>query len=94
MTFTSRLRTRADRYRRGRGCLHHGYPSIYRGCHWGACTAGSSFPVQLARLRPGTVTTSWSTSQPGGSSAYDVAYDIWFNQNRHHESDSRTGRNS
>jgi hypothetical protein len=51
-----------------------------RGCHWGACTAGSSFPVQLARLRPGTVTTSWSTSQPGGSSAYDVAYDIWFNQ--------------
>jgi cellulose 1,4-beta-cellobiosidase len=25
------------------------------------------------------VTTSWSTSQPG-TSAYDVAYDIWFNQ--------------
>jgi hypothetical protein len=57
-----------------------GYPSVYKGCHWGACTAGSGFPVQVARLRPGTVTTSWSTSQPGGSSAYDVAYDIWFNQ--------------
>jgi Glycosyl hydrolase family 12 len=26
------------------------------------------------------VTTSWNTSQPGGSAAYDVAYDIWFNQ--------------
>jgi cellulose 1,4-beta-cellobiosidase len=26
------------------------------------------------------VTTSWSTREPGGSSAYDVAYDIWFNQ--------------
>jgi len=25
------------------------------------------------------VTTSWSTTQPAGS-AYDVAYDIWFNQ--------------
>jgi Glycosyl hydrolase family 12/Cellulose binding domain len=35
----------------------------------------------VARLRPGTVTTSWSTSQPGGRSAYDVAYDVWFNQN-------------
>ena len=41
---------------------------------------GSGFPVQVARLRPGTVTTSWSTSQPGGRSAYDVAYDIWFNE--------------
>ena len=26
------------------------------------------------------MTTSWSTTQPGGSSDYDVAYDIWFNQ--------------
>jgi hypothetical protein len=33
-----------------------------------------------ALTRPGTVTSSWNTSQPGGSAAYDVAYDIWFNQ--------------
>jgi cellulose 1,4-beta-cellobiosidase len=26
------------------------------------------------------VTSSWNTSQPGGGNAYDVAYDIWFNQ--------------
>jgi hypothetical protein len=57
-----------------------GYPSIYKGCHWGACTRGSGFPVQVAKLRQGMVTTSWSTRQPGGGSAYDVAYDIWFNQ--------------
>lgn len=57
-----------------------GYPSVYKGCHWGACTSGSGFPVRVARLQPGMVTTSWSTSQAGGSSAYDVAYDIWFNQ--------------
>jgi Glycosyl hydrolase family 12/Cellulose binding domain len=57
-----------------------GYPSVYKGCHWGACSSGSGFPVQVARLRAETVTTSWGTSQPGGSSAYDVAYDIWFNQ--------------
>ncbi len=57
-----------------------GYPAIYRGCHWGACTPGSGLPIQVSKIRAGTVTTSWSTSQPGGSSDYDVAYDIWFNQ--------------
>ena len=56
-----------------------GYPSIYRGCHWGACTTGSGLPIQVSSLAPGTVTTNWSTTQPG-SGAYDVAYDIWFNQ--------------
>ena len=57
-----------------------GYPAIYKGCHWGACTPGSGLPIQVSDIRAGTVTTSWSTSQPGGSSDYDVAYDIWFNQ--------------
>jgi glycosyl hydrolase family 12/cellulose binding protein with CBM2 domain len=59
-----------------------GYPSIYQGCHWGACSAGglSASPVQASAITTGKVTTSWSTSQPGGSSDYDVAYDIWFNQ--------------
>jgi len=57
-----------------------GYPAIYKGCHWGACTPGSGLPVQVSNIHAGTVTTSWSTSQPGGSNAYDVAYDIWFNQ--------------
>ncbi len=58
------------------------YPSIYQGCHWGNCSSGglTAHPVQVAALTPGTVTTSWSTTQPGGSSAYDVAYDIWFSQ--------------
>ena len=56
-----------------------GYPSIYKGCHWGACTTGSGLPIQESSLGAGRVTTSWSTSQPGGSNAYDVAYDIWFN---------------
>jgi Glycosyl hydrolase family 12/Cellulose binding domain len=57
-----------------------GYPSIYKGCHWGACTSGSGLPVQASNVHAGTVTTSWSTTQPGGGSVYDVAYDIWFNQ--------------
>ena len=57
-----------------------GYPSIYKGCHWGACTSASGFPIQVSALHTGQVTSSWSTSQPGGGNAYDVAYDIWFNQ--------------
>ena len=57
-----------------------GYPALYKGCHWGACTPGSGFPIEVSDIRPGTVTTSWSTAQPGGSNDYDVAYDIWFNK--------------
>jgi chitodextrinase len=52
------------------------YPSIYKGCHWGACTTGSNLPIQVSNLA--SATTSWSTTQPG-SGAYDVAYDLWFN---------------
>jgi len=57
-----------------------GYPSVYKGCHWGACTSGSGFPIQVSALHTGAVTSSWATSQPGGGNSYDVAYDIWFNQ--------------
>jgi hypothetical protein len=56
-----------------------GYPAIYKGCHWGDCTSNSGLPIQVGSLTPGKVTTSWTTSQPGGG-AYDVAYDIWYNQ--------------
>src|SRR5580658_10116388 len=58
------------------------YPSIYQGCHWGNCISGglTSTPIQVADLAAGRVTTNWSTTQPGGSSDYNVAYDIWFNQ--------------
>jgi len=57
-----------------------GYPAIYRGCHWGSCTARSGFPIKVSDIGADTVTTSWSTSQPGGGNDNDVAYDIWFNQ--------------
>ncbi len=59
-----------------------GYPAIYKGCHWGACTSSSGLPIRVSDIRSGTdtVTTSWRTSQPGGSNVYNVAYDIWFNR--------------
>jgi hypothetical protein len=56
-----------------------GYPSIYSGCSAGVCTAGNKMPIQVSRLKPGMITSSWVTTQtPDG--AYDVAYDIWFNR--------------
>ena len=56
-----------------------GYPSIFSGCSAGVCTTGNKLPIQVSRLRPGMVTSSWTTTQtPDG--AYDVAYDIWFNR--------------
>ena len=57
-----------------------GYPLIYRGCHWGACTPDSGLPIRVSSIRAGTVITSWRTTQPGGSNRYNVTYDIWFNQ--------------
>jgi len=50
-----------------------GYASIYKGCHWGACTTGSNLPIQISNL--GSATSSWSTVQPA-SGAYDVAYEL------------------
>jgi hypothetical protein len=56
-----------------------GYPSLFKGCHWGLCTSSSGLPLPVSAMTPGTVTTNWTTTQPGTGS-YDVAYDIWFNQ--------------
>ena len=55
-----------------------GYPSIFSGCSAGVCTVGNKMPIRVSDLRPGMVTSSWTTTQPP-SGAYDVAYDIWFN---------------
>jgi len=53
------------------------YTSIYRGCHWGACTTSNPFPIEENNI--GSASTSVSITQPSGSQN-DSAYDIWFNQ--------------
>jgi hypothetical protein len=53
------------------------YPSIFKGCHWGNCTNGSGMPVQVASLP--AVKSGWTVVAPE-SGAYDIAYDLWFNQ--------------
>jgi len=59
-----------------------GYPDIYKGCFYGACTSASGLPIRVSNIRARTVTTSWRTAQPGGSNIYNAAYDIWFNKTR------------
>jgi hypothetical protein len=66
-----------------------GYPSIYRGCVYGYCTAGSPFPRRVDQL--GTVTSSWNTSGPydRANSQYNTSYDLWFDPVA-----GQTGRNT
>ena len=54
------------------------YPSIYKGCHWGACTPASTsgMPAQVSAIRTANTSVNFN---PSGSGAFDAAYDIWFN---------------
>lgn len=52
------------------------YPSIFTGCHYGTCTAGTSLPRQVSALP--TVTSSWSFTGTRSDQQWDAAYDIWF----------------
>jgi Glycosyl hydrolase family 12 len=55
------------------------YPSLYKGCHWGDCTAASGLPLPVSSVEnAGTVMTSDDTSTVAGG-AWDDSYDIWFN---------------
>jgi hypothetical protein len=52
-----------------------GYPSIYKGCHWGACTENSGLPVRVDQLN--VARSDWHTTLEA-EGAYNVAYDLWF----------------
>ena len=59
-----------------------GYPSLYKGCHWGWCTTNSGMPLAVSAMTgtPNKVTTDISMTTVG-SGAWDGNYDIWFNPN-------------
>ncbi|WP_338118067.1 GH12 family glycosyl hydrolase domain-containing protein [Streptomyces coryli] len=52
------------------------YPSSYKGCHWGACTANSGLPIKVSEL--GSARSTFDTTQVA-SGAWNAAYDLWFN---------------
>lgn len=51
------------------------YPALVRGCHWGNCSSNSGLPKRISALSSG-LSTSWNQSSSG--TAWDAAYDIWF----------------
>lgn len=54
-----------------------GYPSIYAGCHYGNCSAGSGLPLQVSRM--GTVSSNVSYTTASGY--WNAAYDLWYDPN-------------
>lgn len=55
------------------------YPSIYRGCHWGACTKDSGLPVQVSSMVTNTsqVRLSYNT-RVSARGVWDDAFDIFY----------------
>ncbi|MEK8031238.1 RICIN domain-containing protein [Ideonella sp. DXS29W] len=54
-----------------------GYPSIYKGCHWGGCTKNSGLPLVLGSVN--SAPTKWSVTPPGPGQ-WNISYDVWFAQ--------------
>lgn len=56
-----------------------GYPSIYRGCHWGDCTQESGLPIRVSSMEANTgqVRLSYDT-RVSASGVWDDAFDIFF----------------
>ncbi|WP_214103887.1 GH12 family glycosyl hydrolase domain-containing protein [Acrocarpospora catenulata] len=53
------------------------YPAIFAGCHYAACTTGSSLPMQASNPAFNNIRSSVSYSYPS-SGTYNASYDLWF----------------
>jgi hypothetical protein len=56
-----------------------GYPSIYRGCHWGVCTKNSGLPILVSSMETDTsqVRLSFNT-HVSARGVWDDAFDIYY----------------
>ncbi|WP_410812691.1 GH12 family glycosyl hydrolase domain-containing protein [Micromonospora sp. 067-2] len=54
------------------------YPSIYAGCHYGACTVNSGLPARVSALNNPRATFNLTTPNSG---EWDAAFDLWFDPN-------------
>jgi len=52
------------------------YPSIFKGCHWGDCSANSGMPVPVNSVS--TAPFSWSVSGTNASGTWNAAAEAWF----------------
>jgi hypothetical protein len=58
-----------------------GYPSVYKGCHYGQCTSNSGMPVKVSKLK--SVTGSWSVYTNNVSGKWVAAYDLFFDKSEY-----------
>ncbi|HYS39689.1 MAG TPA: glycoside hydrolase, partial [Pseudonocardiaceae bacterium] len=54
-----------------------GYPSIFAGCHYTACSSNSGLPKQVSAFNNPRSSVNFNTA----SGQWDAAYDIWFDTN-------------
>lgn len=54
-----------------------GYPSIFAGCHYTACSANSGLPLQVSKFNNPRSSVNFNTA----AGQWDAAYDIWFDTN-------------
>lgn len=53
------------------------YPSVYIGCHYGTCSAGTNLPISVDSI--GTAKTTIRLKYAGDPAfVFDAAYDIWL----------------
>ncbi|MBN1700046.1 MAG: RICIN domain-containing protein [Spirochaetales bacterium] len=56
------------------------YPVIYKGCHWGHCTAdiNRNMPIQVGKIDSARFSMSIGTSGAGGT--WNAAFEAWFSR--------------
>jgi len=57
-----------------------GYPSVFKGCHWGDCTNNSGMPVRVRDVSSAPFSFSVSSYRPSGD--YNVAAEAWLSPNQ------------
>jgi hypothetical protein len=57
-----------------------GYPSIYKGCHYGSCTSSSGMPVKVSDLQSASSSWTINTSRIGGK--WNASYDLFFDTDK------------
>ncbi|WP_160159205.1 RICIN domain-containing protein [Streptomyces sp. SLBN-118] len=69
--------TRADHNNPTNG-VPAGYPSVYKGCHYGNCSANSGLPLKVSDFGDPRATYDISTPDSG---EWNASFDLWFDAN-------------
>jgi hypothetical protein len=56
------------------------YPAIYKGCHWGSCTAAIDNPMPKRIEEIESAPFTWVIGTAGVSGTWNSAFEAWFNE--------------